>query len=173
MRYMPINPDTIKELFYDKYESGCEVIETDIAAALMEKSEKWSTREICALQSIINAHQATPMVIGVNEDAMATLKLDEFHVSIKQIEYDMAVHKVYSTFQAVTLHVYDANCIPSKRRKQPPVSIITPHPQQSEPRSPKSTLRGPQCQRGVGLVLSLGSGCPLEGTCASIMFRAF
>ena len=50
MKDMPINPDKIRELCYDNHVPGCEVTEIDIIAALIDKYDKWTTRETCALQ---------------------------------------------------------------------------------------------------------------------------
>ncbi|MDA8583826.1 hypothetical protein N9L68_06315 [bacterium] len=126
--------------------SGCDVIEIDIVAVSIDKYDKWTTREICAWHIIVDEHQTNPKVIGVADDATATLKLVELHFRSKQIEYDIPFPQCLCNILTVTLLAHDPKCIPIKRRRQPLVNIVTPHPQTNEPIAPNHPNASSVCE---------------------------
>ena len=94
LREIPITPAKLKEKYYDRYETGCNRIEVDISAALLEKNEKFNIRDIGVLAELILDHQATrpvtiPALLGQG------LAQDEFDFSVKQIAYDKEVYRVH------------------------------------------------------------------------------
>lgn len=95
---VPITPEVLREKFYAKYENGDTAIETDVIAALLEKSDNFHIRDIGALCSIMDAHNAAMPTQG-GPSSMIELDQDKYALAIKQAKYDIEVFRVFISSQ--------------------------------------------------------------------------
>eukprot|EP00959_Pyramimonas_sp_CCMP1952_P139657 2922835-Pyramimonas_sp.AAC.1 len=67
----------------------------EVQAAVMEQHEQFDpTKHIPTFKRILDQHlQSAPLVVGVEESAK--LKVDEFALLIKQLDYDVSVYQTW------------------------------------------------------------------------------
>lgn len=91
---IPLDKDILQLKFYDRYAAGCDQIKTDIIAGELEGNDAFSYKDVGVLNELIIA-QDMKKPVQDNPDKALELVSDEFDLSMKQMNYDIAVFRLW------------------------------------------------------------------------------
>ncbi|CAK0804884.1 unnamed protein product [Prorocentrum cordatum] len=92
---VPVPQKDALEEWTHAWERGSHQVDMEVQAAVMEQHEQFDpTKHIPTFKRILDQHlQSAPLVVGVEESAK--LKVDEFALLIKQLDYDVSVYQTW------------------------------------------------------------------------------
>jgi hypothetical protein len=92
---IPVPWEQIEQSFLQKWADGCPSIDTDLQACIIDKNPQFNIIEgISALKMLADQHSLTKPV-KMPEETSRLIEIDQYHLCVKQIRYDMQVHDVW------------------------------------------------------------------------------